>query len=174
MTSMIQAYVDIARRRAQATASQPQVIPAVRNQDDFRTHVKAYKPLGKLIRPDFIDIRGGVKKDINAIRYFIKGVQGEGNDYSTGRINDIGIKLGSLGIAGVLATTKGSPLTKGMEFVGAACWFAAMSLWPKLAIHTPIKMAKGVDLSLEYEPYPGHNKEKDVLAVRRKNFFEDP
>lgn len=161
MNSMINSYLNLVKNRQETNNARQ---PYLQQQDALRTHVTAYKPLGKLIEPDTLGIKSAVRNDINSIKYFVNGIQGKGNDYSVGRINDIAIKLGSLGIAGVLATTKGAPRAKGMEFVGLASWFGAMSLWPKLAIHTPIKIFKGVDLGLEYETASG----------RRKSFYEDP
>jgi len=133
-------------------------------QDAYRTRIKAYRPIGHLIEKRPFSLRNMVQDDIQSIKYFAKGIQGKGNDYSIGRINDATIKLGSLGIAAMIATGKGSPLRKGMEFVGLASWLAAMSLWPKLAVNAPIKKLKGVDLDTEYVTAKGH----------KKKFYQDP
>ena len=159
MSSMIQSYVMAAQNRR----NRRNVNPAY-NQDSLRTYVKQYKPKGHLIKSNPFSPIKMVKSDAEALKFFFKGIQGKGNDHSVGRINDVAIKLGSLGIAGMLAASSGSPLNRGMEFIGMICWLGAMSLWPKLAINLPIKLTKGVDLNLEYENSVG----------QKKKFFQDP
>ena len=156
MPSMIQSYVNLMQQRQNNSPYY--------TQDAWRTHVKAYAPKGKLLKPDRIGLVSAIKSDAQSLRYFADGINGKGNDYSIGKINDVAIKLGGLGIAGMLASSVGSPLKKGMEFIGLACWLAAMSLWPKLAINAPIKHFKGVDLDLEYKNSAGN----------KKNFYADP
>ncbi len=156
MSSMIESYVDMMQQRQAQNSNYA--------QDAWRTHVKAYRPKGKLVESDSFSLKSMLKKDAQSLKYFANGIQGKGNDYSLGRINDLAIKLGGLGIAAMLATSTGSPLKKGMEFIGLGAWLAAMKLWPKLAINAPIKHFKGVDLDLEYESSNG----------RRKKFYADP
>ncbi len=158
MTSMIQSYSqklqdDYRLRKGRHC----------RHQNELRTHVRAYKPLGYFVETNPFNPIETLRSDARSVRYFLDGIKGHGNDYSIGKINDVGIGLGALGIAGMLATSKGSPLSRGMEFVGLACWLGAMSLWQKIAINTPLKHLKGVDLNLEYVNSAGH----------RKKFYQD-
>ena len=159
MSLMIQSYYNDIQKRYNSLIPQD-----TSKQDTFRTHVKAYRPRGHIIESSPFSIKSAIKNDADAVKYFCDGIKGYGNDYSIGRINDVAIKLSGLGIAGMLATSQGSPLKKGMEFVGLLCWLGAMSLWPKLAINTPIKHLKGVDLDMEYVTSRGH----------KKRFYNDP
>ena len=71
--------MDMAKQRAEAnTKAQPQN----KKQDDLRTHVVAYKPIGKLVETDSIGIKSAIRNDINSLKYFVDGIQGKGNDYS--------------------------------------------------------------------------------------------
>ena len=159
MTQMIQAYFDDIQQRYNRQISQSNP-----KQESLRTHVRAYQPKGHILETSPLSLSNVLNSDKDSIKYFIDGIRGYGNDYSIGRINDTAIKLTGLGIAGMLATSQGSPLKKGMEFIGLACWLGAMSLWPKLAINAPIKHFKGVDLDMEYVNSRGH----------KKRFFSDP
>ena len=159
MPSMIQSYMNFIQNRNSAPAER---IP--QSQDSLRTGVKAYKPKGYIIKKQPFSLQNIAKDDAEAIKYFFKGIQGKGNDYSIGRINDTAIKLSGLGIAGMIAASNGSPLKKGMEFVGLLCWLGAMHFWPKLAVNTPLKYLKGVDLDAEYITSHGH----------KKRFYGDP
>lgn len=157
MSQMVQNYFNDIQQRYNRQVYDPK-------QDALRTHVKAYKPKGHILETSPFSLSEAFKNDKESIKYFFDGIQGHGNDYSIGKINDTAIKLSGLGIAGMLAAGQGSPLKKGMEFVGLACWLGAMSLWPKLAINAPIKHFKGVDLNSEYVTSRGH----------KKYFYNDP
>lgn len=83
---------------------------------------------------------------------------GKSNDNSLGRLNDLGLKLGGIGIATMLATKK-STTTKGiMEFVGLGTFLASMSLWPKLLIAKPLEARLGFDIQQEYIDAQGRKK----------------
>lgn len=97
-------------------------------------------------------------------KYLIDGINGKGDDYSIGKINDFTTRLGSIGIAAALASLTKSPVAKTMEFAGFASFFAAMSIWPKLFISAPLKAKTGFDVNQQYVDSYG----------RRKRFFEDP
>ena len=127
--------------------------------------MKPHSPNGYLVKENiFQSAASTVKSYADYVKYFYNAAfKGEGTDYSVGKINDLAIRTGSLGIAAVLATSKLFPFAKGMEFVGLATWFASMAVWPRV-IGTPIKMATGVDINQKYVDSYG----------RRKNFFEDP
>lgn len=125
----------------------------------------AQKAKGRLLRENIFQSAGSTIKGYGqCAKYLYKAaVNGEGTDYSVGKINDLTIRAGSLGIAGILAATKAFPFARGMEFVGLATWFGSMAIWPKV-IGTPIKALYGVDINQKYEDSYG----------RRKNFYEDP
>lgn len=93
-----------------------------------------------------------------------KAARGVANDHELGRINDLGMKIGSGCLGLVLATRAASGLPKAMEFIGPLTFFGAMSLWPKLAIQAPIKARTGVDVHQEYLDSQG----------RKKKLFLDP
>lgn len=119
---------------------------------------------GHLIDENILESAGSnIKAYADSVKFLADGVSGKGTDYTTGRINDLTTRLGSLGIAGVLAAGAGSPFKKGMEFVGFASWFGAMAAWPKV-IGTPLKALTGVDINQQYSDSFG----------RKKAFFEDP
>ena len=157
MSGMIQTYFNDIQQKYNKRLIDPK-------QEALRTHVRAYEPKGHIIKTSPFSLSNALQNDKESIKYFIDGIQGYGNDYSIGRINDTAIKLSGLGIAGMLATSQGSPLRKGMEFVGLACWLGAMSLWSKLAVNAPIRHFKGVDLDAEYVNSRGH----------KKHFYSDP
>jgi len=119
---------------------------------------------GELIKENIFQSAGStIKSYADYVKYFYKAAfKGEGTDYSIGKVNDLAIRAGSLGIATVLATTKLFPFAKGMEFVGLSTWFASMALWPKI-LAAPIKALYGVDINQKYKDSYG----------RRKDVFED-
>ena len=85
-------------------------------------------------------------------------VTGKSNDNQLGRFNDLGMKLGSLGIASYLFTKRGTG-TKGlMEFIGAGSFFAAMAAWPRLLISEPLKLLYGFDIRQQYVDAQGRKK----------------
>lgn len=129
------------------------------------TGLKPQSPAGRLISENVFQSAGStVKNYANCAKYFYDAAfKGEGTDYSVGKINDLTVRAGSLGIAGILAATKAFPFAKGMEFVGLATWFGSMALWPRI-IGAPIKAKTGVDINWKYEDSYG----------RRKPFLQDP
>lgn len=126
--------------------------------------IKEDPPKGKLIKENFLEsMQSTVKSYGDYCKYFYNaGFKGTGTDYSVGKINDLAIRVGSLGIAITLASSKFFPFARGMEFVGLGTWFAAMAAWPKL-LAMPVKAKTGIDPTLKYEDSQG----------RRKSFFED-
>lgn len=94
----------------------------------------------------------------------VKATTGKSNDHDLGRINDFSMKAGALALAGYLFTQGKTSLTKSMEFVGFASFFASMALWPKLFIQTPLKAMYGLDIHQKYMDNEG----------RKKMFFQDP
>lgn len=87
-----------------------------------------------------------------------KAVKGKANDHELGRINDVAMKLGSLGLATYLCIKNPLKLSKTMEFVGVGTFFTSMALWPKLAIQAPLKARTGVDIHQKYIDSQGRKK----------------
>lgn len=113
-------------------------------------------------------IRFSPQNIVQEMSYEVKslrnGLKGNANDHQLGKTNDLGLKISSLAIAAYLFTKKQAPMTKAMEFIGAASFFGSMALWPKLAFQLPQKLFNGVDVQKKYE---------DSLG-REKPFFQDP
>ncbi len=87
-----------------------------------------------------------------------KAVKGRANDHELGRINDLAMKMGSLGLAAYLFVKNPLKLSKAMEFAGFGTFFASMALWPKLAIQLPLKLRTGVDIHQKYIDSQGRKK----------------
>lgn len=87
-----------------------------------------------------------------------RAAKGKANDHELGRINDVAMKLGALGLAGYLFVKNPLKLSKTMEFVGLGTFFGSMALWPKLAIQAPIKARTGVDVHQKYVDSQGRKK----------------
>lgn len=127
-----------------------------------RTTPKGVRPQaerGRLVKENiFQSAASTVKSYRDYAKYFYNAAfKGEGTDYSVGKINDLGIRTGSLGIAAVLATSKLFPFAKGMEFIGLGTWFAAMAVWPQV-LGAPIKAKTGVDINQKYVDSYGRRK----------------
>ena len=130
-----------------------------------RTFIKPLPASGKLVKNGVFVAPSLWAKDVEYdFKSFHDTLHGKGNDHELGKINDIGMKLGGLAIAGYLMTRKNTPLKKVMELVGLASFFGAMSLWPKVALQIPAKLIHGFNIRQEYEDSYG----------RKKMFFQDP
>ncbi len=130
-----------------------------------RTFIKPLPSKGHLINRGILSAPAAVAKNIAYdTKSFVKAARGKANDYEAGKVNDIGMKLGGLMIAGYLMTRKQAPLAKAMEFVGLASFFAAMSIWPKIALQWPAQLVHGFNIRQKYEDSFG----------REKLFFQDP
>lgn len=130
-----------------------------------RTFIKPLQSKGHLINRGLLAAPAGMAKNIAYdAKSFARSVSGKANDHELGKVNDIGMKLGGLMIAGYLMTRKQAPLAKAMEFVGFASFFAAMSIWPKIALQLPAKLIHGFNIRQKYEDSFG----------REKLFFQDP
>lgn len=123
-------------------------------------YIKPQGAKGKLVSSSIFPNVKDTKYNFNALKH---GLTGKANDHELGKLNDVGMKVGALALAGYLATQKATPKTKLMEFVGLATFFGAMKLWPKLAIGAPAKAIHGFDPTQEYEDSFG----------RKKPFFQD-
>ena len=93
--------------------------------------------------------------DIKAVK---DGLSGKANDHQTGRLNDVGLKLGGIGIATYLASRTTDPKMRMMEYVGLGAFLASMSLYPLLAINAPSRMIQGYDIGKEYIDDQGRKK----------------
>lgn len=125
--------------------------------------VRAQGASGRLIKENLLQSAGSTVKSYAQIsKHFLNAafngeVDAEGSDYYVGKVNDLAIRAGSLGIATILATSKLFPFAKGMEFIGLGTWFASMALWPRI-IGAPIKWKTGVDINQKYEDSFGRRK----------------
>ena len=129
---------------------------------DPHTTPKGVRPQpskAKLVHENIFQAVGSTVKSYgDYAKYFYNAAfKGEGKDYNVGKINDLSIRAGSLGIAAVLATSKMFPFAKGMEFVGLGTWFASMAVWPHI-LGAPIKAFYGVDINQEYIDSEGRRK----------------
>ncbi len=120
---------------------------------------------GKLLKSSLLPNPTGIAKDASAsLKTFSEALSGKGDDFAIGKTNDTFIRMGSLGIGGLLSIKAMSPFGRAMEFVGFATWFTVMSLWPKYFVGIPVKLTKGFDINQKYI-----DSQKKV-----KMFFQDP
>lgn len=98
--------------------------------------------------------------DMKALK---QGFSGKAKDYQTGRLNDVGLKLGGIGIATYLASQTTDPKMRVMEYVGLGTFLACMSLYPMIAINAPSRLIQGYDIGKEYIDDQG----------RKKSVFQD-
>ena len=130
-----------------------------------KTFMRPLKGNGYLIKSNIFDAPAIMVKsavyDINALNHSVKG---KANDHELGKMNDLGMKVGGLAIAGYLFTRRQTPMTKAMEFVGLGSFFASMALWPKIALQIPARLIHGFNVQQQYVDSMG----------RKKPFFQDP
>lgn len=143
---------------------------AENNLFEALTHQKDKKkpenPKGYLLE------RNNVFKNVaQDVAYFGKDVKnagkaiitGKSNDHAIGKINDLGLKIGALGIASYLALKRGTAKQKAMEFIGGGTFLATMALWPKFTVTKPMEKKFGFNIQQDYVDSQG----------RRKKFFGD-
>lgn len=124
-----------------------------------RTFIKPLPPKGHLVKDGIMAAPAVFVKDMAYDMKALKAAwKGDANDHQLGKLNDLGMKLGGLGVASYLFTVKGSPVKKGMEFVGLASFFASMSLWPKIALEIPARIIHGFNPFMQYEDSQGRKK----------------
>lgn len=124
-----------------------------------RTFIKPLPPKAHLVKNGIFDAPAIFVKDtIYDIKALKDGWNGDANDHQLGKLNDLGMKLGGLGIAAYLFTKKQTPTTKAMEFIGLGSFFASMALWPKLALQLPARLIHGFNVMPEYEDSYGRKK----------------
>ncbi len=123
----------------------------------------AQNPKGYLVHENSLEKAGSAVgdfgKDIVKLTKALK--DGESDDHSLGRMNDLGMKLGAVGIASYLLTRKNTPKAKMMEFMGAGVFLSMMHLWQKIFIAAPIKARFGIDINQKYVDSMG--RKKDLL-----------
>ena len=98
--------------------------------------------------------------DVKAVR---DGLKGTAKDHQVGRLNDVGLKLGGLGIATYLASQTNDPKMRVMEYAGLGAFFACMQLYPLIAINGASRLVQGFDIGKEYIDDQG----------RKKSVFQD-
>ena len=131
----------------------------VKKELSNRTFIKPLPSNGHLVKNTLFDYPSEffrVIKDNN--KALIHAVKGKANDNELGKLNDLGMKLGGLTIATYLFSRKFAPLAKSMEFVGLVSFFAAMDLWPKLALQLPAYLIHGFDIRQQYRDNYGTKK----------------
>ena len=173
-TNLIQNYINASKTLPQQPKMQGQnVQSAQKPKPDFdierelnnRTFIKPLPSKGRLLNGNIFNAPAIMVKDaVYDVKAFKHAMQGNANDHELGKLNDVGLKLGGLAIAGYLFTKKQTPVTKGMEFVGLASFLASMAIWPKLAIQLPAYLIHGVNVQKQYEDSFG----------RKKSFYQDP
>lgn len=173
-TNLIQNYISASKTLPQQPKMQGQNVQSVQKpKPDFdierelnnRTFIKPLPSKGRLLNGNIFNAPAIMVKDaVYDVKAFKHAMQGNANDHELGKLNDVGLKLGGLAIAGYLFTKKQTPVTKGMEFVGLGSFLASMAIWPKLAIQLPAYLIHGVNVQKQYEDSFG----------RKKSFYQDP
>ena len=126
--------------------------------------VKPLRPEGHLVDDSLGSKTRYFFKDIAYDMKSLKdGWQGNANDHQSGHLNDVGLKLGGIGIATMLAAKTSNPMARVMEYVGLGTFLAAMDIFPKLAIYMPSEKIHGFDIGKEYIDEQG----------RKKSVFQD-
>ena len=163
-TNLIQSYISGNPYNQQYNADKAVRDFDVQKELANRTFIKPLPSNGKLVRNSIFDVPSEFRKDVYYdMKAFHHAIKGEANDHELGRLNDVGMKLGGLAIAGYLFTKKQTPMTKVFEFIGLGTFFAAMDLWPKLFIQLPAYLIHGVNVRQQYVDNYG----------RKKMFYQD-
>ena len=149
----------------QQTPVKPRPDFDIQRELDNRTFIKPLRGKGRLKSGNiFMSPKYAFDDFVYSAKAFKHAAQGNANDHELGKLNDLGLLAGGLGIAGYLTTKRYTPMTKGMEFVGLGSFLASMALWPKIAIQLPAYLIHGVNVRKEYEDSFG----------RTKPFYQDP
>ena len=173
-TNLIQNYISASKTLPQQPKMQGQNVQStqkpkpnfdIERELNNRTFIKPLPSKGRLLNGNIFNAPAIMVKDaVYDVKAFKHAMQGNANDHELGKLNDVGLKLGGLAIAGYLFTKKQTPVTKGMEFVGLGSFLASMAIWPKLAIQLPAYLIHGVNVQKQYEDSFG----------RKKSFYQDP
>ena len=152
-------------QKSQGNSKKPMPHFDIEHELNNRTFIKPLEGKGHLINGNIFNMPALMVKDtIYDAKAFKHAVKGEANDHELGKLNDVGLKIGGLAIAGYLFTRKQTPMTKGMEFIGLASFLASMAIWPKIAIQLPAYLIHGINVQKQYEDSFG----------RKKPFYQDP
>ncbi len=152
-------------QKAQEPPKKPMPYFDIEHELNNRTFIKPLEGKGHLINGSIFNMPALMVKDtIYNTKAFKHAVNGEANDHELGKLNDVGLKIGGLAIAGYLFTRKQTPMTKGMEFIGLGSFLASMAIWPKIAIQLPAYLIHGINVQKQYEDSFG----------RKKPFYQDP
>lgn len=120
------------------------------------------KPLpgkGHLIHDDVVSAPVYFVKDIAYDMKSLKnGIKGTANDHQLGRLNDVGLQVGGVGIATYLASKTTNPKARIMEYAGLAAFLTAMNVYPKIAINAPARIIHGYDIGKWYIDDQGRKK----------------
>lgn len=133
---------------------------AIKTEND----IKPLPPQGHLVHDTLLSVPQYFIKDIAYDMKAVKdGFQGKANDHQLGRINDVGLKLGGIGIATYLASRTTNPMARTMEYLGLGAFLTSMSLFPKAFINVPSRISHGFSVGKEYIDDQG----------RKKSVFQD-
>lgn len=137
----------------------------IQHELDNKTFIKPLPGKGRLLKDNLFNAPKVMFDDfVYNAKAFGHAVKGDANDHELGKLNDVGLLLGGLGIASYLMTKKVTPMRKGMEFVGFGAFITSMVLWPKIAIQLPAYLIHGVNVQKGYQDSFG----------RKKPFYQDP
>ena len=137
----------------------------IKDEVNEKEFLKPLRPTGHLVKNNITNLPVTAYNDMKYNCEALKNsIAGRANDHQLGKVNDMGMLIGGLGIAAYLATLRQTPLTKAMEFVGLASFFASMKIWPMLGIQLPAKLIHGINVREQYEDSFG----------RKKSFYQDP
>ncbi len=158
-TNLIQSY------NPQNIVSQQYNSDKIKNDFDInkelsnRTFIKPLPANGHLVKYTIFDYPSAIFKNVkyNA-KSFVHALKGDAKDHELGKLNDVAMITGGLGIAGYLATKRQTPMTKAMEFIGLGSFFASMSIWPKVALQFPAYLIHGFDIRQQYRDNSGAKK----------------
>lgn len=175
MVNMIQSYIQnpYNRQQPQTKKQDVEIVNVKKAKPHFdinrelanRTFIKPLPGQGRLLKSRITDLPAVIVKDFAYdVKALKDGYNGKANDHQLGKLNDMGLAIGGLSLAGFLATVKQTPKLKAMEFVGLASFLASMSIWPKVAIQWPAQLLHGVNIFQKYEDSFG----------RKKDFYQDP
>ena len=128
-------------------------------------NTKPLTPEGHLVHDSIVTVPKYFIKDRAYDMKAVKdGLQGNANDHQLGRLNDVGLAMGGLGIATMLAARTKNPMLRLMEYAGLGAFIASMSLFPLIAIKAPSRIIQGFDIGKEYIDDQG----------RKKSVLQDP
>ncbi len=128
-------------------------------------NTRPLKPEGHLVHDSVVTVPKYFLKDrAYDIKALKDGFQGNANDHQLGRLNDVGLVIGGLGIATMLAARTKNPMLRLMEYTGLGAFLASMSLFPLVAIKAPSRIIQGFDVGKEYIDDQG----------RKKSVLQDP